>query len=153
MSEANKQLGKRWFEEVWNKGRREAIAEMLAPDALIHEGESTAKGPEGFHAFFDRMHAAFSDIRITVRDTIAEGDQVCIRWYCSVKHTGDGLDMAATNKVLHTTGISIARIISGRIVEAWQNWDMLGLIHQIKGEPMAPTYIRANLQKTRLAGQ
>ena len=51
MSEGNKQLGKRWFEEVWNKGRREAIAEMLAPDALIHEGESTAKGPEGFHAF------------------------------------------------------------------------------------------------------
>jgi len=34
MSEANKELAKRWFEEVWNKGRREAIAEMLAPDAV-----------------------------------------------------------------------------------------------------------------------
>ncbi len=35
MSDQNKELVKRWFEEVWNKGRREAIAEMLSADAFI----------------------------------------------------------------------------------------------------------------------
>ena len=28
--EANKALIRRWFEEVWNKGRAEAISEMMA---------------------------------------------------------------------------------------------------------------------------
>jgi steroid delta-isomerase-like uncharacterized protein len=147
MSEANQQLITQWFEEVWNKGRREAIAEMLAPEAVIREGDATVKGPEGFYGFFDRMHAAFSGIHITVLDTIAEGDQVCARWSCSMKHTGDGLGVPATGKPLVTTGISIARIRDGKIVEAWQNWDMLGLMQEIKGEGMAPTYIAANASK------
>jgi len=60
MSEANKARAKRWFEEVWNKHRREAIAEMLAPDAPIHEGDQVSTGPDGFDPFFDRMSAAFS---------------------------------------------------------------------------------------------
>jgi hypothetical protein len=29
MTENERDLGRRWFEEVWNKGRRDAIAEML----------------------------------------------------------------------------------------------------------------------------
>jgi len=65
MSEANKALAKKWFEEVWNKRRREAIDEMLSPHAVIYEGSQIAKGPEGFRPFFDRMWEAFSDIKIT----------------------------------------------------------------------------------------
>src|SRR5205823_14730426 len=68
MSEANKALTKRWFEEVWNKRRREAIDEMLSPHAVLYEAGKIAKGPEGFRPFFDRMWEAFSDIQITVQD-------------------------------------------------------------------------------------
>jgi hypothetical protein len=38
MTEDERGLGRRWFEEVWNRGRREAIPEMLAPDGVLHEG-------------------------------------------------------------------------------------------------------------------
>ena len=48
MSEANKALAKRWFEEVWNEGRRETIRELLAPEAVIQEGNDASVGPEGF---------------------------------------------------------------------------------------------------------
>src|SRR5438105_10035659 len=84
MSEANKAVTKRWFEEVWNKRRREAIDEMLSPHAVLYEGGKVSKGPEGFRPFFDRMWEAFSDIRITVQDAIAEGDMVCVRWSCTM---------------------------------------------------------------------
>src|SRR5712692_9737863 len=127
VSEACKQLARRWFEEVWNQGRREAIGELLAPDALLHEGSTTALGPEGFYPFFDRMQAAFSDIRITVHDAIAEGDQVCLRWSGTMRHTGDGLGVPPTSEQFDITGISIVRIANNRLVERWQNWDMLGL--------------------------
>jgi predicted ester cyclase len=143
MSEANKQLARRWFEEVWNKQRREAIAELLNPNSVLHEGGEDILGPEGFYAFYDRMQASFSNINVTVHDAIAEGDKVCVRWSCTMQHTGPGLRIPPTNKQLHTTGISIVKITEGRVSEGWQNWDMLSLLEQIKDQPKAATYVTA----------
>ena len=144
MSEANKQLAELWFEEVWNKGRREAIRELLAPDAVVYDAGEAVKGAEGFYHFFDRMRAAFSDIHFSVQDAIAEADKVCLRWSCTMRHTGDALGPRATHKDLQTTGITIVQIANGKFVAGWQNWDMLGLLQQINGEPMASTYIAAS---------
>ena len=95
MSEANKELIKRWFEEVWNKGRAEAIDEMIDEECLIH-GLSGAtgqpvKGPTQFKAFHSTFREAFPDITVAVEDTVIEGDKVAAR--CSVygKHAGDSL--------------------------------------------------------------
>jgi len=141
MSEANKAVAIRWFEEVWNKRRREAIAELLLPDAVLHEGGNQSVGPRGFEPFFDRMWDSFSDMHITVEDATAEGETVCVRWSCTMKHTGPGLGMPPTNKQLETTGISIARVEGGKIATGWQNWDMLGLLQQIQSQPRAALYI------------
>jgi steroid delta-isomerase-like uncharacterized protein len=143
--EGNKQLAKLWFEEVWNKGRREAIRELLAQDAVVYESGQAVKGAEGFYPYFDRMRAAFSNIHFVVHDPVlADGDMVCLIWSCTVTHSGNGLGIPATNKNLQTTGITVVRIANGKIVAGWQNWDMLGLMQQIKDEPMAPTYIAEN---------
>jgi predicted ester cyclase len=146
MSEIGKQLARRWFEEVWNKQRREAIGEMLLPDAIIHEGADIVRGPEGFYPFFDRMQSAFSDIHITVEDDVQGGDKVWLRWSCTMRHTGSGLGMSPTQKQLHTTGISILKTLDDKVVEGWQNWDMLGLMQQINEQSKSPAYIAAAAQ-------
>lgn len=141
MTEAERNLGNAWFEEVWNKGRREAIADLLAPDAVLHEAGMDSVGPQGFYEFFDRMNAAFSDVRITIQDTISEGDRICVRWTCSCKHTGDALGHPPTQKTVHLTGITIMRIANGKLAEGWQNWDMLGMLEQIHERNRAATYV------------
>jgi steroid delta-isomerase-like uncharacterized protein len=143
MTEQDRSLGARWFEEVWNKKRREAIAEMLAPDAVLHESGSDSVGPEGFYPFFERLNAAFSEFHVAVEDTIVEGNRLCVRWVCRCKHTGDGLGMPPTQKNVQVTGISIMRIADGRMVEGWQNWDMLGMLQQIQGATRSGTYVAA----------
>ena len=144
MPDTPRDLGQRWFEEVWNRGRREAIAEMLAPGCVIHDGETDSTGPAGFHPFFDRMTASFSDIHVTVNHTVAEGDTACIRWTCTAKHTGAALGISPTGKSVRMTGITILRASGGKIDEAWQNWDMLGMLEQVQGTPKkAATYIGA----------
>jgi steroid delta-isomerase-like uncharacterized protein len=143
MNVSEQNLAKRWFEEVWNKGRREAIAEMLAPDAVIHDGDFDTVGAEGFHSFFDRMRATFSGLHVTIEDAFGQGDQVCVRWSCTGKHTGMGLGVPPTDKALRVTGITIIRVAGGRLVEGWQNWDMLGMLEQIKGGGKSATYIAA----------
>jgi steroid delta-isomerase-like uncharacterized protein len=143
MTDTERNLGARWFEEVWNKGRRDAIAEILAPDGVIHDGGVDSAGPEGFYPFFDLLNSALSELRVTVHETIAEHDRVCVRWSCRAKHTGDGLGIPATGRTIDVTGISILRVADGRLVEGWQNWDMLGMMEQIHGRPKSATYIGA----------
>jgi steroid delta-isomerase-like uncharacterized protein len=145
MADTARDLGRRWFDEVWNRGRREAIAEMLTPTCIIHDGEVDSTGAEGFHPFFDRISASFSQMQVVVEDTIAEGDTACIRWSCTAKHTGEGLGVPASGKTIHITGMTILRASGGKIVEAWQNWDMLGMLEQIQNAgKKAATYIGAS---------
>ena len=78
MSDENKALLRRWFEEVWNKGREEAIDEMFAEDGIAHglaeDGGQPLRGASGFKPFFRKFRAAFPDIEVVVEDTITEGD-------------------------------------------------------------------------------
>jgi steroid delta-isomerase-like uncharacterized protein len=129
----HRKFGEVWFEEVWNKGRREIITELMPPDVVIHDGNDTLRGPAEFEAFFDRLHSAFSEMRVTVHETIAEGDTECYRWTSTMRHTGDGLGFPATGKVCRTTGITIVRFGGDKVAEAWQNWDQAGLMHQLQG--------------------
>src|SRR5882762_8198387 len=98
--EANKALIHRWFEEVWNKGRTEAIAEMLAADAVIHGLSDDSKVPwqglEGFKEFHAKFREAFPNIIVTVEDTVCEGDMIAARCSVRARHTGDALGFAAT---------------------------------------------------------
>ncbi|MEO7507621.1 MAG: ester cyclase, partial [Pyrinomonadaceae bacterium] len=70
----------RWFEEVWNQGREEAIDEMLAVDAVAHglgdAAGQTLIGPEAFKPFFRRFRAAFPNLQIAIDETITEGDRI-----------------------------------------------------------------------------
>jgi predicted ester cyclase len=131
MITANQQLVLTWFERVWNQRRREAIAEMLDPAFVMHDGDRESKGVAGFEAFFDQLCAAFSQIGIIVDDLIGEGDTVCARWTSFQRHTGAGMGVQPTGRAFHLTGISIVRVENGKFVEAWQMWDALKMMTEI----------------------
>ncbi|MBC7931084.1 MAG: ester cyclase, partial [Rubrivivax sp.] len=113
MSEENKALVRRWFEEVWNKGRAEAIDEMFAEDGTAHgladAGGQPLRGPANFKPFFQKLRDALPDTQVTVEDLVAEGDKVAAR--CSVRgtHRGDTLGFAASGRAVEFTGICIVR--------------------------------------------
>jgi len=135
MSEENKALIRRWFEEVWNKKNAAAIDEMFAADGIAHglgdDAKVSMKGPADFKPFHAIFCGAFPDIQVVVEDVIAEGDKVAAR--CSVrgKHTGDNLGVAASNAAVDFSGMVIVRIKDGKIVEAWNNFDFQRMNQQI----------------------
>ena len=130
----NVTLVKRWFKEVWNEGRAETVRELLAP-SLLGEGQvedgSTITTPEEFLAFQARLLKAFPDLKITIEDAFAAGDKVAARWVSRGTHTGDDLGVPATNKVVVVTGMSMATIRDGKIVDARDNWDRLKMMMEI----------------------
>ena len=134
--EANKQLVRRWFEEVWNKGRGDAIAEMLADDAVVNglseDAAQPLRGPAGFLPFHAQFREAFPNIEVVVEDAIAEDDKVAVRFSVRGKHQGDSLGFKATGATTEFDGIAIVRIKDGLIiVEAWNNVDFMKMYKQL----------------------
>jgi steroid delta-isomerase-like uncharacterized protein len=135
MSEENRALIHRWFEEVWNKGRAEAIDEMFAADCIVNgladEPGEPLRGPAGFKPFFQKFRDAFPDIEVAVEDTVSEGDKIAARCRVRGTHKGDSLGFVATNNLVDFTGICIVRIRDGKIVEAWNNFDFMSMTQQL----------------------
>jgi steroid delta-isomerase-like uncharacterized protein len=132
--ERNVQLMQRWFQEVWNEGNTQTVHDLLAPDAVArgHKGpQGEIRGPNEFLHFVRQIRGAFPDIRLVVEDIFAAQDKVVVRWSATMTHTGKGLGIPATGKSVRSTGISIVRIVNGKIVEGWDNWDQLGMLEQI----------------------
>ena len=125
----------RWFEEVWNKGRESAIDEILYHKAAGHglqgpDGVEVA-GMESFKAFYRQFRAAFSEIHVVVEDVITEGDLTVARCVVTAKHTGEGLGKPPKGNAVHFTGMTMARIKEGKIVEAWNNFDFMTMFQQM----------------------
>ena len=135
MSEINKKLVRRWFEQVWNKGRADAIDEMFSDDGIAHglsdDPEKPLRGPANFRTFHARFREAFPNITVTVEDAIAEDDKVAARCLVRGRHAGDSLGFAATQSPVEFTGILILRVENGKIVEAWNNFDFMRMYQQL----------------------
>jgi steroid delta-isomerase-like uncharacterized protein len=138
--EENIALMRRWFKEVWNEGRVQTIYDLL--DEHISGWGQDVPGveirkPSDFVALYNRIHGAFPDMKITVEDAFGAEDKIVLRWSATMTHTGDHLGVAATHKKVRITGITMARIVKGKIVEGWDNWDQLALMQQISNAAAA----------------
>jgi len=133
MSETNKTVVRRLFEEVWNKGNLPVTDELFAPNYVHHDSSTpdVGRGPESEKKRATLYRTAFPDLRLTIEDIIAEGETVMARWSCRGTHKGDLSGIAPTGKQFTISGISIARIANGKMAEGWVNWDALGLMQQL----------------------
>ena len=140
MSEANKALVRRWFEEVWNRGREETIDELFAPHGIgygLGDTDVPTRGPAEFKLFASNLRGAIPDIRMTIEDIMAEGDKVTVRIMVEGTHKGGQLGVAPTGRRIRIAGVAMVRISNGQIVEGWNSWDQLGLLRQIGALPAA----------------
>ena len=134
LSETNKTVSRRLFEEVWNKGNLAVLNELIANDQ-VNSGPGTLPGlptgPEGAKQFVMMYRNAFPDTHFTIDEQISEGDKVVTRWTGSGTHKGELVGIPATGKSSTVTGISIDRIVNGKIVESWGIFDQFGMMQQL----------------------
>jgi len=133
--EENKALVRRCIEEL-DKGNWPLFNEIHAPNFVYH-GPASAKPltREELEQFIRMLYAAFPDLHHTIEDMIAEGDKVVGRFSISATHKGDFQGIPATGKKVTLTVTIIFRIAGGKIVEAWEEADMMGLMRQLGAIP------------------
>lgn len=121
-----------WFREVWDEGHEDAIDRFMTPDALVHGlGEAPIRGPEGFKPYFRAMRAALGDLEVRVVRTVVEGDMVAAHCHVVARHAGEGLGGPPTNRPVDFFGMTMARVVKGRLVEGWNVFDFLTMYQQL----------------------
>ena len=134
LNEANKTVSRRFFEEVFSRGRLNLLDEIIAKDH-VNSGPGTLpglpNGPEGTKQFVTVYRNAFPDVDFTINEQIAEGDKVVTRWTAQGTHKGELMGTPATGKSATVTGISVDRLVNGKIAESWGIFDQFGMLQQL----------------------
>ena len=130
VQEENKAIARRTFEEILSNGRFELAEQLYAKDFVNHGIHRDASLEEDQVAL-KGWHQAFSDIAIVPEKLIAEGDLVTIYWIASGNNTGTGNGLPATGKKAQLAGITIWRIVDGKIKEEWSAFDQLSMMQQL----------------------
>ena len=126
----------RWFDAVWNNGRKDAIDELLDVNGVVHGIEGiNVPGPEGFKVFYDSFRLQFPKVHVEVEDTVSQEDYETSR--CTVTATD------ANNQIVTFTGMTFLRIKDNKIVEAWNNFDFLSMYQQLGFKLAAPDAVNA----------
>lgn len=139
MSEANRQLAQRWYDEVWNQKNTAAIDAMFAPNGRSYgfpEPDSVLIGPNAFKPIHATFCGAFPDLHIALDDIICESNRVAVRWTSTMTHLGDHFGFPASKKKASLSGSSFLIMENGMIVEGWNFMEMQALLQSLNNTPV-----------------
>ncbi|MES2397877.1 MAG: ester cyclase [Bacteroidota bacterium] len=140
--ESNKKIA-REFWESFAKGDVQQVEKLWGSDYKLHfPGKINALSKEESKQVMKEYNTGFPDMKVSIEDQIAEGDLVVTRTTIGGTHKGEFQGFAASNKKIIVTAISTQRIVDGKIVEEWSEFDALGMMKQIGAIPEM-----ANVQK------
>ena len=130
MSQSPRDIAIRWFDEVWNKGRLEAIDELATPDAKCYgfpQPESVLDRDE-FKEYILEFRRSFTHVHLSVDETVEEDTRVAVRWTGTMQHTGSGLGFAPTGRIVNVHGMSLMHLRDDRISAGWNALDLGSIV-------------------------
>jgi steroid delta-isomerase-like uncharacterized protein len=137
MPSPNKQIVKRFLNDLWSQGNLAVANEIIAANHVQHDPATPnfGKGPDGAKQIVTLYRSAFPDLHFTIDQIVDGEDFVTTRYTARGTHKGELRGIAATNKSAKVEGIFISRISRGKIAETWVVWDALGLMQQLGQVP------------------
>jgi len=118
----NKAIARRYFQEILNEGRIEAINAIVATDVVFRNPPAVVRGIDEFRKLVAGLRAAFPDLHFTLEDELGEGDKVATRWVMRGTQGTRRMDVS---------GMDIFLITGGKIKEIWVNMDTLAQARQL----------------------
>jgi steroid delta-isomerase-like uncharacterized protein len=131
VSEENKALMRRIYEEIFNEGKLELANELVAPDMANHTAPGAPRGPEPIKRLVAMLRSAFPDHHIEIEDMIAEEDKVVMLNTYSGTHKGEFMGIAPTGESFVQRQVHVMRFAEGKAIEHWGVRDDLGQMQQL----------------------
>jgi len=131
LSEENKRIVNRIYDEAISSGLYDVINELAAPNFKSHGLPMPVNGPEEFRNSIETFRAAFPDLYMLVEEQIADGERVTNQGYITGTHRAEYLGVPASGEQIKVNVISIWRFEEGKLAEIWLQLDNLSLMQQI----------------------
>lgn len=130
-TEENKAIARRCMDAITQKNFI-AIDQMYAPTYVRHDPDSPhVHSREDYRQYLAGLCTVFPDLRFTVEDLVAEGENVVCRFSVQGTHSYPWRGIPATGKQVMITGINISHIVENKVVEDWFNTDIFSLAQQL----------------------
>jgi steroid delta-isomerase-like uncharacterized protein len=129
VTEANKALLRRYIDR-YNDRAWDALKELLADDYVHHTNADELTAAQ-FVRGAEWIIAGIPDFRVEVEDLVAEGDRVAARYIGRGTHLASLMGESPTSRTVRLHGITVFRIVDGRIAEDWEALDYDDLYKQI----------------------
>ena len=126
--ESSKMILRQFF-EILNTRTFAEFDTLLGPKFVWHGNNDQSL--KDYKKDVSDLCRAFPDGRWEVDDLVAEADKVVVRWIFMGKQTRPWMELPATNRRVKYAGTSICRIAGGRIVEVWNNENLLRFFRQL----------------------
>src|SRR4029079_6849247 len=97
-----------------------------------------ARGPEGVKQLVQAWRTAAPDLKVEIISQQAEGDRVATRFVCVGTQTGPLLGIPPTGRRAEMAGLAITRVLDGKVMSDWGEFDLLGLMQQLGVAPGPP---------------
>ncbi|MDQ6722363.1 MAG: ester cyclase [Candidatus Dormibacteraeota bacterium] len=131
----NKQLLRRYYEEVLTQGRLDVLETIARPDHVEHNPlPGQAQGLEGLRQRASILRAAVNP-QFTLEHVIAEGDKVAVMWTSRGTHVGEWFGMPPTGKSFTIQGVDVHQLRDGRMAEHWDVVDIYSMLIQLGALP------------------
>jgi steroid delta-isomerase-like uncharacterized protein len=134
-----KDLTRKFYDEVLNRGNLNAIDDFVAVDLIEHQPAppGAPSGREGMRQYLAMIREGFPDSYFEIKDMVAEGDKVWIRSIFHGTNTGSFMGMPATRKTVEAESIDITRFSRDKMAEHWGVYDQFGMLQQMGLVPAA----------------
>lgn len=117
-TEENKQLVRRYYEEIVSTGAVDRLSDFISPDYVeVHERTRHPMGLNGAREHVIGVRRTYPDLRLSVEQQIAEGEWVVTRILMRGTHRGHWMGIQPTGEVVEISAVNIDKVVRGRIVE------------------------------------
>src|SRR5438067_2254256 len=133
----NKEIVRRFIEEMWNQRKLQVADELFAADCVTHQlrsGENAAGIPRSAESVKREAAAwltGFPDLKFILEQMIAAGERVVSHCTMRGTHSGAWMGISPTGRNVSVPIITIHRIADGKIAEDWVLVGSLMLFQQL----------------------
>jgi predicted ester cyclase len=139
MSEENKALMRRFFDEVMNAHNPEAAATFCTPDIVDHNPfPNQPPGLEGTKLALRQLVTAFPDLHCSIDTVVSEGDLVVAHYRVTGTQNGNFMGSPASGKKFDVAAFDMVRVVGGKAKERWGMFEEMTMAMQLGMVPDMP---------------
>lgn len=130
--EQNKNLIRRFYDELWNPWNF-AKADELLSEQIVFRGSlgSETRGRQQFCEYMRQVQRAIPDFHNAIEEVTAEDDRVVARTRYTGTHRGELFGVGPTGRAIEYAGAAFFHIGEGKITAGWVLGDLLSVLRQV----------------------